>query len=86
MSRSHTSLYLAATGMITPVGFDAVSTAAAVRAGIGEHRLTDYRNKVLEPMIMALVPDAALPPQFAGLIASALGMGVGSVLATTRRR
>lgn len=62
MSRSHTSLYLAATGMITPVGFDAISTAAAVRAEIGAHRLTDYRNKVLEPMIMALVPDAALPP------------------------
>lgn len=33
-----------------------------------------------------IAPEAALPPQFAGLIAGAAGMGVGSVLATTRRR
>jgi len=33
-----------------------------------------------------IAPEAALPPQFVGLIASAAGMGVGSVLATTRRR
>lgn len=33
-----------------------------------------------------IAPESALPPQFAGLIASAAGMGVGSVLATTRRR
>ncbi len=33
-----------------------------------------------------IAPEAALPPQLVGLIASAAGMGVGSVLATTRRR
>lgn len=32
-----------------------------------------------------IAPEAALPPQFAGLIAGALGMGAGSVLAAQRR-
>jgi SSS family transporter len=33
-----------------------------------------------------VAPDAALPPQFAGLIASAAGMGVGSGLARPRKK
>ncbi len=32
-----------------------------------------------------IAPEAALPPQFAGLIASALGMGIGSVFAARGR-
>jgi Na+/proline symporter len=32
-----------------------------------------------------IAPDAALPPQFAGLIASTLGMVAGSVLAAKGR-
>ena len=31
-------------------------------------------------------PEAALPPQFVGLIASALGMGGGSLLAAACKR
>jgi len=67
MPRSHATLYLAATGMITPVGADTVCTATAVRARLGAQRITEYRNKDLEPMILAQVPDAALPPLKASL-------------------
>ena len=78
MARSQSTLYLAATGMITPIGPNSVCTAAAVRAGISAHRFTEYRNKALEPMTLALVPDAALPPLKDGL-GGAVGM-------TARRR
>lgn len=55
-------IYLAATGMLTPVGFDSVSTNAAVAAGISAYEDSRHHNKNFNPMRMALIPEDALPP------------------------
>jgi len=49
-------------GMVTPVGGNALQTAASVRAGITMYMESDNHNKRFEPMTMALVPDEILPP------------------------
>lgn len=54
-------------GMVTPVGLDAISTAAAVRAGIVRLREAPLFNREGKPIVMGFVPDEHLPP-----IASAL--------------
>lgn len=54
-------LYIAATGMITPVGFNTEMTVAAVNAGISAYAESDYYNKLNSPMIGAFVPNEALP-------------------------
>jgi len=54
-------LYIAATGMITPVGFNTQMTVAAVNAGISAYAESDYYNKKDKPMTAAFVPDDALP-------------------------
>lgn len=48
--------------MITPIGADAIQTAASVRAGISAYQESKFSNKQSSPMTMALVPDEALPP------------------------
>ena len=54
-------LYIAGMGMITPVGFDTASTAAAVRAGISGYEIsTSYYGQNDEPITMASVPYMAL--------------------------
>lgn len=50
-------LYIAGTGMITPVGFDTVSTAAAVRAGVSGYAISNYYGSNDEPITMASVPN-----------------------------
>jgi 3-oxoacyl-[acyl-carrier-protein] synthase-1 len=51
-------LYIAGMGMITPVGFDTASTAAAVRAGVSGYRISNsYYGQNDEPITMASVPD-----------------------------
>ena len=55
-------VYVAGVGMITPVGFDAASTAAAVKAGVSRYADSPHYNKNFNPMKMALVPEDALPP------------------------
>lgn len=62
MSRSHASLCLAATGMITPVGFNTITTTAAVRAGHNAYFESEFFNRDYNPMLIAKVPDTALPP------------------------
>jgi len=57
-----TKVYVAGVGMVTPVGFDAPSTSAAVRARISAYQESVHINKDRNPMKMALVPEDALPP------------------------
>lgn len=55
-------IYLMGSGVISAVGDTAITTAAAVRAGISQYQESPDHNKRLRAMKMALVPDAALPP------------------------
>ncbi len=55
-------LYLAHVSMITPVGANALMTAAAVRARIRRGSASAYTNRDFNPMILASVPEDALPP------------------------
>ena len=48
-------------GVVTSVGGSAVTTAAAVAAGISTTKETEILNKQLVPIKMARVPDGALP-------------------------
>ncbi|HMW47392.1 MAG TPA: hypothetical protein PKD17_01090 [Cellvibrionaceae bacterium] len=54
--------YIAATGMITPVGPNTAATHAAVAAGISAYADSNHYNKQSHPMRMALIPEDALPP------------------------
>ena len=54
-------VYVAGIGMITPVGFNADMTAAAVRAGVSGYTISGYKNWACKPITMATVPDEALP-------------------------
>lgn len=53
-------LYIAGVGMITPVGFDTASTAAAVRAGVSAYQSTPYYLDEDDVVRMARVPKEAL--------------------------
>jgi 3-oxoacyl-[acyl-carrier-protein] synthase-1 len=55
-------IYIAAMGMITAIGGSALTTAAAVRARRKGMRMSPHYNKNFNPMTVALVPNAALPP------------------------
>ncbi|PKG37153.1 hypothetical protein [Psychromonas sp. Urea-02u-13] len=55
------TLYIAAIGMITPIGFNAEMTNAAFKAGISAYSDSPYVNKQFKPIKMALVPQDALP-------------------------
>lgn len=59
---THSRVYVAATGVLTPVGFDSISTAASVKAGISAYQDTNQLNKKFHSMRMALMPEDALPP------------------------
>lgn len=50
------------TGMVTAVGIGSAQTASSVRAGISRYQESAVFNKRFEPMTLALLPDAALPP------------------------
>ena len=53
-------VYIAGTGMITPIGANTAMTAAAVRAGVSGYRYTDFYVGDDEYVRMALVPEEAL--------------------------
>jgi 3-oxoacyl-[acyl-carrier-protein] synthase-1 len=50
-------------GMVTPVGLSAAQTMTSVRAGIARARESTILSRSLAPMVLALVPDDALPPR-----------------------
>ncbi len=54
-------LYIAATGMITPVGMNTEMTAASVKAGVSAYKFSEfhYGNNAIK---MASVPEDALQP------------------------
>lgn len=49
-------------GMVTSVGLSAAETAASVRAGIAQYGDSRLRDKLMEPITIAEVPDGALAP------------------------
>ncbi|PUA28297.1 MAG: hypothetical protein B0W54_17660 [Cellvibrio sp. 79] len=59
---NHKKLYIAATGMITPVGGNTAMTIAAVNAGISQYQMSSFFNKHDKPMIVTRVPEDAIPP------------------------
>lgn len=61
-SNGKPKVYIAATGMITPLGKNSVNTTACVRAGVSAYGDSYQYNKKFYPMRMALIPDNALPP------------------------
>lgn len=60
-------LYIAATGMLTPVGMNTAMTAASVKAGINVYQATTMCDGYFSPIKMAQVPEDALPPLSAQL-------------------
>ena len=50
-------LYLAATGMITPVGDSPETTAASIKAGISAYRTSDYENRQDGFITMTGIPE-----------------------------
>jgi 3-oxoacyl-[acyl-carrier-protein] synthase-1 len=59
-------------GMMTPVGLTARETAASVRAGTMRFSETQFRDRMLQPVTMAQVPDDGLPELDDPLIAANL--------------
>jgi len=59
---SSTGAWIVQTGMVTAVGIGSAQTASSVRAGISRYQESTVYNKRFEPMTLALLPDAALPP------------------------
>lgn len=55
-------IFIAATGMITPVGGDSKMTVAAVNAGLSAYGNSHIYNADRKLMRMALIPEDALPP------------------------
>lgn len=53
-------LYIAGTGMITPVGANTAMTAAAVNAGISGYQVTEYTDQHGLPITMASIPAPVL--------------------------
>jgi 3-oxoacyl-[acyl-carrier-protein] synthase-1 len=49
-------------GMVTPIGFCALQTAAAVRAGIARMGDSYLYDQFGEPIVMGLIDDTELPP------------------------
>ncbi|WP_140862165.1 hypothetical protein [Myxococcus xanthus] len=57
----HGGAWIHAVGMTTPVGLRAAASATAIRAGISRLREHDFINRQGRPMILASLPDEALP-------------------------
>jgi 3-oxoacyl-[acyl-carrier-protein] synthase-1 len=49
-------------GAVTAVGDSAEQTYASVKAGVSRYQQTEYCNAELENIVMAMLPDDALPP------------------------
>ncbi|HEY6529647.1 MAG TPA: hypothetical protein VIZ65_13225 [Cellvibrionaceae bacterium] len=61
-------VYIAATGMVTPVGLNTIATRAAISAGVSAYADSVCQNRKFESMRMALIPDEALPALNADLL------------------
>lgn len=55
-------LFVAGTGMITPLGGNTAMTIAAINAGINAYQASSFFNKRDRPMSVTSVPEGALPP------------------------
>jgi 3-oxoacyl-[acyl-carrier-protein] synthase-1 len=55
------SLYIAAIGMVTPIGFNAQMTHSSLKAGISAYGDSPYATPQFIPIKMALIPEGALP-------------------------
>jgi len=65
-----------AVGLATPVGLDAPSVAAAVRAGVCRFAPGKYRNRAGRPQVVSLLADKHLPPLHPDLALGAPGLPV----------
>jgi 3-oxoacyl-[acyl-carrier-protein] synthase-1 len=63
-------LYIAATGVITPIGFKSAMTASSVKAGLSRTVELPLLNKRLSPIKMSLIPEDALPTAYEQSIVS----------------
>jgi 3-oxoacyl-[acyl-carrier-protein] synthase-1 len=61
-----------AVGMMTAVGISAAETAASVRAAAMGFAETSMRDHFVDPFVLAVVPEAALPPLHETLATSGL--------------
>jgi len=68
-----------AVGMVTPLGLDGPSSAAAVRGGLSRRQASPVFDRSFEPMTMSLLPEDALPP-----LAEALAGRAGTTAAHCR--
>jgi len=59
--------YIAGMGMITAIGADSLSTAAAVNAEISGYKASEYSNHAGQPITLANVPDAVFTTFPAGI-------------------
>jgi len=50
-------IYVAGIGMLTPIGFDAPSSCAAIKAGISAYALSDYRTQTGKQVTLSGIPD-----------------------------
>lgn len=57
---SQMQLYVAGTGLMTPVGFNTAMTAAVIKTGVSGYALSDQYARTGEPLTLALLPEAAL--------------------------
>ncbi|WP_075186368.1 hypothetical protein [Teredinibacter haidensis] len=57
MSQLGNKLYIAAIGMLTPLGYNSAMTSAAVGAGISAYKLSDYRSKSGRAIRTSPVPE-----------------------------
>lgn len=57
MSQLGNKLYIAAIGMLTPLGYNSAMTSAAVRAGISAYKLSGYRSKSGRAIRTSPVPE-----------------------------
>lgn len=63
MTHNPKCLFLASTGMITPLGANTAMTAAAVKAGVSAYTLSDYYNRNFQPIKVAAIPPALFDGQ-----------------------
>lgn len=62
VQNTHFPLYISATGLMTSIGNKAEQVFAATRAGISRFAAANYHTADHQNIVMASVPDDALPP------------------------
>ena len=59
---SAAAAYVAATGVVCPIGIGSAQASASFRAGLSAFSESSVHNREFEPIRMALLPEDALPP------------------------